>query len=151
MIVVGFRASTTAGELRRCVLRDLVGGRILKVEGDDDAEVQTWFWYENGRRVERRVTRDVRGSTLENPGLLLSSSFSSSSFFPPDGGVGMRARATWAWYPAPGVENELLFPRGAEIREIEDVNDEFLHGVYMGAKGMFPALYVRMIEGSDRV
>ncbi|KAI1494734.1 hypothetical protein F5X96DRAFT_676212 [Biscogniauxia mediterranea] len=68
------------------------------------------------------------------------------SGFPPDGGVGLRATAVWSWYPQPGAEDELLFPKGAEVREVEDVNGDWFFGSYMGAKGLFPAPYVRVFE-----
>ncbi|KAI1505535.1 hypothetical protein F5X99DRAFT_368389 [Biscogniauxia marginata] len=71
---------------------------------------------------------------------------SPPSLFPPDGGVGLRATAVWSWYPAPGAEDELLFPKGAEVREVEDVNGDWFFGAYMGAKGLFPAPYVRVFE-----
>ena len=61
---------------------------------------------------------------------------------PPDGGVGMRLRARWAWFPAEGVTNELMFPRGAEIREAVDINGDWCGGVYAGRGGLFPGGYV---------
>ncbi|KAH6624394.1 hypothetical protein B0J18DRAFT_177355 [Chaetomium sp. MPI-SDFR-AT-0129] len=64
--------------------------------------------------------------------------------FPPDGGTGLKAVAGWGWTPAAGVQDELLFPRGAEVLEVEDVNGEWFHGFYMGTRGLFPAPYVRL-------
>ena len=64
--------------------------------------------------------------------------------FPPDGGVGMRALAAWAWIPAEGVADELLFPRGAEITEAVEVSPEWFSGCYVGMKGVFPANHVRV-------
>jgi hypothetical protein len=43
------------------------------------------------------------------------------------------------------VDDELLFPRGAGILEVEDVNGEWFHGFYMGSQGLFPAPYVRLV------
>jgi hypothetical protein len=40
-----------------------------------------------------------------------------------------------------------MFPKGAEIAEVEDVNGEWFHGFYMGAGGLFPAPYVRVVGG----
>ena len=37
--------------------------------------------------------------------------------------------------------------KGAEVREVEDVNGDWFHGVYMGVKGLFPAPYVAMERG----
>ncbi|KAK8214560.1 hypothetical protein IWZ01DRAFT_519328 [Phyllosticta capitalensis] len=65
--------------------------------------------------------------------------------FPPDGGVGLRAVALWSYYPAPDVRDELPFPKGAEIREAEDINGDWFWGVYAGAKGLFPGAYVRVL------
>jgi hypothetical protein len=64
----------------------------------------------------------------------------------------MRALASWSWYPKEGEgDNELLFPRGAEIRECFDVNGDWFFGVYMGAKGLFPAPYVRVLDKGPAV
>jgi hypothetical protein len=43
------------------------------------------------------------------------------------------------------VEDELMFPKGAEVLEVEDVNGEWFHGLYMGKQGLFPAPYVRLV------
>lgn len=58
----------------------------------------------------------------------------------------MRATAGWAWYPKAGADDELLFPKGAEIREVEDVNGDWSHGSYMGVQGLLPAPYVRILD-----
>ncbi|EXF85081.1 hypothetical protein CFIO01_10042 [Colletotrichum fioriniae PJ7] len=137
MIVVGFRDGP-GGQLRH-ILSDLVGGRNLRItqsEGTDDQAPQKWWWHEGGQTRERFVTRDVAADAPTGEGL--------AQGFPADGGVGMRATATWAWYPK--AEDELLFPKGAEIREIEDVNGDWFFGVYMGAKGLFPSPYVRRLD-----
>ena len=62
--------------------------------------------------------------------------------YPPDGGFGLRLLARWAYWPDEGDKDELAFPRGAEIREAEDVNGEWYWGVYAGVKGLFPANHV---------
>ncbi|SPQ25997.1 6ac4f02c-0013-4a3f-986e-edbeefb94afd [Thermothielavioides terrestris] len=141
---------------RRTVLRDLVGGRRLRVEdyhhhhhhpgqggqgggGEGSrAALRVCSWREegSGRRVERVMTRDVADETED--GL-------EGGAFPPDGGTGCSAVAGWGWIPAEGVEDELMFPKGAEILEVEDVNGEWFHGFYMGAQGLFPAPYVRLV------
>jgi hypothetical protein len=66
--------------------------------------------------------------------------------YPQEGGGRPAAVAAWAWYPDSGADDELAFPKGAEIREIEDMNGAWFHGVYMGAKGSFPAQFVRVLE-----
>lgn len=99
--------------------------------------LQKWSWKAaNGSRLERLVAVDVAATA---PDL-------GTELFPPDGGAGLKAVAKWSWYPQPGTTDELLFPRGAEVREVEDVNGEWLFGSYMGAEGLFPAPYVRVIE-----
>jgi hypothetical protein len=62
--------------------------------------------------------------------------------YPPDGGVGDRLLACWKYWPDEGVEDELAFPRGAEIREAEDVNGDWCWGVYCGVGKLFPANHV---------
>ncbi|KAI9706845.1 MAG: hypothetical protein M1820_004624 [Bogoriella megaspora] len=61
---------------------------------------------------------------------------------PPDGGTGLRLRGRWTWFPEEGVENELMFPPAAEIREAVDVNGDWFWGVYCGRGGLFPGGYV---------
>lgn len=65
--------------------------------------------------------------------------------YPPDGGFGLRLLARWGYWPDVGDEDELAFPRGAEIREAADVNGDWFWGVYGGAKGLFPAAYVTSV------
>lgn len=63
------------------------------------------------------------------------------------GARGMRVVAQWGWWPREGVEDELAFPKRAEIRECEDINGEWYTGVYCGDHGLFPSAYVRFCEG----
>ncbi|KAH7344326.1 hypothetical protein BKA66DRAFT_434250 [Pyrenochaeta sp. MPI-SDFR-AT-0127] len=69
----------------------------------------------------------------------------SSQRYPPDGGVGLRLLATWQYWPDEGVQDELAFPRGAEIREAAAINEDWYWGVYCGAKGLFPANHVTTV------
>ncbi|KAF6837266.1 RING finger domain-containing protein [Colletotrichum plurivorum] len=136
MIVIGFHDGP-GGQLRH-IMADLVGGRNLRMEpatGDERAH-QKWCWTECSQKRERFVTRDVAADAPTGEGL--------AQAFPPDGGVGMKAVASWAWFPK--AADELFFPKGAEIREIEDVNGDWFFGVYMGSKGLFPAPYVRRFD-----
>ncbi|KAK3296162.1 uncharacterized protein B0H64DRAFT_360386 [Chaetomium fimeti] len=149
--------------MRRRVERDLVGGRGLRFEagggggGGSGAEggVQVVSWLaegggasasSTGRRVERLFAEDVR---VDTAGLVMAGGGGGEGrfvrTFPPDGGVGPKAVAGWGWTPAAGGEDELMFPRGAEVLEIEDVNGEWFHGFYMGEGGLFPAPYVRLL------
>ncbi len=59
----------------------------------------------------------------------------------------MRAVAGYPWFPDEGDAGagELMFPRWAEIREVEDVNGEWWAGVYAGVQGVFPGVCVRVI------
>ncbi|KAI1082275.1 hypothetical protein F5B20DRAFT_532821 [Whalleya microplaca] len=147
MAILGFTES--GGGQRRVVIQDIVGGRNLQIEpyesnapneqqqGGAGSQLQKWWWYgPNESRLERLVTMDVAASAPEL----------GTDLFPPDGGVGLRAAAKWSWYPDPESEDELLFPRGAEVREIEDVNGDWFFGCYMGDMGLFPAPYVRVVD-----
>ncbi|KAL4921412.1 hypothetical protein BDW62DRAFT_208407 [Aspergillus aurantiobrunneus] len=67
---------------------------------------------------------------------------SNSRRSPPDGGVGLIVHAMWAWYPEEGVHDELMFPRGAEITEAENINDDWYWGCYAGMTGLFPGTHV---------
>ncbi|KAI1761446.1 hypothetical protein GGR53DRAFT_505519, partial [Hypoxylon sp. FL1150] len=144
MAIIGFAEGSLG--LRRCTLHDMVGGRALQtaayegpaVPGAEATRLQTWSWKgEGGKDLRRLVTVDVAATAPALPG--------GTEHFPPAGGSGQKAVARWAWYPQAGAKDELLFPKGAEIREIEDVNGEWWFGVYMGAEGLFPAPYVRVV------
>lgn len=144
MAIVGF----TEGKIGmwRYVDRDIVGGRALRAEAYDSVEhrdqsLQKWTWEQGEQKWERLVTKDVKAMSPATDG---GTTFTQN--FPPDGGVGFKASAKFAWHPQ--ADDELMFPRGAEIREIEEVTGEWYHGVYMGAKGLFPSNYVRTEQGS---
>ena len=148
MAVIGFTEGKIG--LWRYVERDLVGGRALRVEAHDSSEpggteLLKWAWTQGEQKWERLVTKDVKLAAPTSDG---STTF--ATIFPPDGGVGLRAVSKWSWFPQAGATDELLFPRGAEIREIEDVNGDWFHGTYMGAKGLFPAPYVRMEQQREQ-
>ena len=161
MVVVGFEDAR--GGQRRRVLADLVGGIGLRIEpyrprplhqqdqNDGAAEqpaLQIWSWRgpagggsgSPAVRHERLVAVDVATAA---PRLLNGA---GADEFPPEGGVGPSSVTRWSWYPQPGADDELLFPRGAEVREVEDVNGDWFHGSYMGAVGLFPSPYVRVLE-----
>jgi len=144
MIIVGFEDNR--GGQRRVVVQDLVGGRDLheepsKVTDATCAELQQWSWGDKPNLKLKLVTTDVMKTAPTNsPGLVIESAF------PPDGGIDMTSVALWSWYPAEGADDELLFPKGAEIRECKDVNGDWFHGTYMGKRGLFPAPYVRVLD-----
>ncbi|KAL4882633.1 hypothetical protein BJY04DRAFT_206874 [Aspergillus karnatakaensis] len=70
---------------------------------------------------------------------------SAARRFPPDGGVGLVLLALWSWYPEEGVQDELMFPRGAEITEAENINDDWYWGCYAGMTGLFPGSHVSVV------
>lgn len=76
--------------------------------------------------------------SINGNGTVNSNNNNASSPFPPSGGVGLRLLALYSYYPEDGVTDELFFPRGAEITEAEDINGDWLWGIYAGAAGLFP-------------
>lgn len=145
MVMIVFREGSD-GQYR-CMVRDLVGGRGLKmVPVDGDSGLEKWSWKERGTTMGRLVSVDV---SLSAPGSDEGSKDGDgvvrTARFPPDGGAGMVVRARWGWL-APGGRGELYFPRGAEIREVEEINDEWFGGWYMGREGVFPAAYVIVVS-----
>lgn len=143
MVMVVFREGSD-GQYR-CVSRGLVGGhRLWEVPVDGDASVKRWCWREGGKTIGRLVSVDVAatapgtGEGVEAEGVV------GTERFPADGGGGMAVRARWGWLPpADNPEpDELYFPRGAEIKEVEDLNGDWFVGWYAGREGVFPAAYV---------
>lgn len=59
---------------------------------------------------------------------------------------GLKATALWARWPNEGVEDELGFPRGAEIVEARDVNGDWWEGRYCGRGGLWPHGYARIMR-----
>ena len=47
------------------------------------------------------------------------------------------------WRSSPEAKNELIFPKGAEITEVEALNEEWGVGWYMGEVGLFPRGYTK--------
>ncbi|ESU13522.1 hypothetical protein FGSG_07287 [Fusarium graminearum PH-1] len=136
MVVVAFTDGKIG--LWRYIAQDLVGGRGLKSDAPEKPEhrekgLLKWVWHDDDQELARLVTREVSETAPTESGF--------TQTFPPDGGVGMKATARFGWYPKAGADDELLFPRGAEIKEIEDVNGEWFFGAYMGSRGLFPAPY----------
>ena len=66
------------------------------------------------------------------------------SRFPPDGGVGLIVEAIWSFFPE--EEDELVFPRGADITEAENINDDWFWGCYAGRTGLFPGPRVKLVR-----
>ncbi|KAK3902665.1 hypothetical protein C8A05DRAFT_33631 [Staphylotrichum tortipilum] len=150
MVVVGYVVVDGGQVRRRVVLGEVVGGRGLKfaeyngpaglVEG-----VRVCSWRDGeGRERERLWGVDVR---VDTTALGVGKGFEAG--FP---GEGERVVAGWGWVPeVGGGEDELMFPKGAEIGEVEDMNGEWFHGWYMGRQGLFPAPYVRRVGGAGMI
>ena len=73
-------------------------------------------------------------------------------------GPGVRMTAIWAYYPAktPSTststnataaaeanDDELAFPRGAEVWQAQDINGDWAWGWYAGRSGLYPGGYLR--------
>ena len=163
MVVVGFEDRN--GGRKRIIVRDLVGGSALKEEKEEDGRGddnnnnnnntqrgENWSWKEgpDGRMASKTISKIPTTVATAAAGAISSSSSTTSPslllHFPPDGGIGMRVLAQWSYYPAEGITDELMFPRGAEIREVEDINGDWFWGCYAGSKGLFPGNYVRVLD-----
>lgn len=103
--------------------------------------------FEDANGSQRRiVVRDlVGGHALKHEEEQHSPRMLQQQRYPPDGGFGLRLLARWGYWPEDADEDELAFPRGAEIREAQDVNGDWFWGVYKGEKGLFPAAYVTSV------
>jgi hypothetical protein len=144
MVIVAFHESH--GGQYRHVVADRVGGWKLKMEIFSQLQgLQKWSWCEGPTTLKRLVTRDVASTAPrtvpEGDGDVV---LVSAETFPPDGGNGFLATAKWAWNPT--ADDELLFPKGADVIEIEELDEEWSHGVYMGAQGLLPTKYLRRHE-----
>lgn len=168
MIIVGFEDGDDGQ--RRVIVRDLVGGHALKdehvnrspssspVTGGPMASPEIgsgdWSWKEGQER--RKKASRLRGAsnnphngspsdTNQSTGPLANQHVSPFRRFPPDGGVGLIVHALWSWYPEEEVQDELVFPRGAEIKEVENINDDWFWGCYAGRTGLFPGAHVVVV------
>ncbi|KAL8940311.1 MAG: hypothetical protein Q9216_002866 [Gyalolechia sp. 2 TL-2023] len=145
MIVVGFEDSP-AGQ-RRVIVRDLVGGHGLKHDGSsaEESMKQEWSWQDGQQRQVRTLSKPVSSSLNESrdagttAGPLLRR-------YPPSGGTGMRVLALWTYLPRDEAQDELSFPKGAEIQEVENINGDWFVGCYAGRSGLFPGNYVRVLD-----
>jgi len=147
MVVIGFEDRD--GGQRRVVVRDRVGGWALKEDNSSTASADVtaegpapnYFWKDaDGTERKARPAHSALDSQQQS---LVSNGMTGR--FPPDGGVGLRVQAVWAYFPQEGVKDELMFPKGAEILEVEDINGDWFWGVYAGSKGLFPGNYGRVV------
>lgn len=93
----------------------------------------------------RMVVRDRVGGTAFREDDISLSGREPPGGYPPDGGVGMRCLALYCYWPADGVDDEVAFPKNAEVREVEDRNGDWFWGVYGGRAGLFPSNHVRRL------
>ena len=96
---------------------------------------------DGGYHVRITLREPVGGWRLKESGHNAAQQLNSP---PPDGGDGAKYIATWSWFAAEENKDELAFPRNAEIREGEDLNEDWSVGVYAGAVGVFPRNHVRV-------
>jgi hypothetical protein len=118
-----------------------------------------WSWKE-GQQVRRKKPSHARSGwtdtppnnsqvsspTTTSPTSTTTMTQTTRRSFPPDGGAGLVLCALWSYYPEEGVRDELCFPRGAEITEAENINDEWYWGYYAGATGLFPGAYTTVVR-----
>ena len=152
MVVVGFDDSNQGH--RRIIMQDLVGGHFL----EDTAEGQsthTFSWREGEARKTKVVKRGSgtgaswREEMVGGNGVGGASSHPASpppilQNYPPDGGWGLQVQAIWSYWPED--PKDLGFPKGAELRELEDVNGDWYMGCYAGKKGLIPAGYFKVLR-----
>ncbi|EEH22945.2 hypothetical protein PABG_05156 [Paracoccidioides brasiliensis Pb03] len=168
MLIVGFEDH--ADGQRRVVVKDIVGGHALRDElvGTANANPSThpsasfpkptrqdsgdWMWKDEGMSTStthrRRISRSRAAWSNSSPTTPTEPTAETpfSTQFPPSGGIGLRLVALWSYYPDLDVTDEILFPRGAEITEAENINDDWMWGCYAGQMGLFPGGYVRDIR-----
>ncbi|KIW02140.1 uncharacterized protein PV09_06626 [Verruconis gallopava] len=139
MVVIGFQDA--GGGQRRVVARDLVGGWTFfeEPQGSNNAVNTTsvgtrkWRWTgDNGQEQEADPEYRTR--------------LAGHVRIPPDGGIGLVFYARWNYFPENATDKDLCFPKGAEIREAEDINGDWLWGVYAGKTGLFFAPYVNFLR-----
>ncbi|SLM41550.1 hypothetical protein LPUS_01692 [Lasallia pustulata] len=123
MVIVGFEDS--ARGQRRIVVKDRVGGCNLHEGGPASEGDELWTWRDGrGGEASMLVSKNVsaragRAEAGAGNGALLPPILLADMPFPPSGGPGMRVNARWAFWPREGVEDELGFPKGADMVEAE--------------------------------
>jgi hypothetical protein len=137
MVIVGFEDRD--GGQRRMVVRDLVGGYTLK----DDEDAAQGTRSPSGIAMREWKWRDYEGNVHNYRAP--SGAAIPAQRFPPDGGVGLRLKARWNYWPEEGVKDELAFPRHAEIREATDINGDWYWGIYCGTTGLLPSSFVTLL------
>ncbi|KAL8734802.1 MAG: hypothetical protein Q9181_003026 [Wetmoreana brouardii] len=143
MIVIGFEDSS-AGQ-RRVIVNDLVGGHGMKDDGRNEAQSRDreLSWQDGDQRHVRTVSQRVALNKVPDVGTAASPLLQN---YPPSGGLGLRVVAMWSYWPQDAAEDDLSFPRGAEIQEVENINGDWYLGYYAGKTGLFPEKYVRVLD-----
>ncbi|KAG8531393.1 uncharacterized protein KY384_003022 [Bacidia gigantensis] len=162
MMIVGFEDGVDGQ--RRVIVEGVIGGWALDESAITDFNTNTntsadsggnsgkaepeWSWREGSEKrraktVHRHSASHASSST--NPTATNLEKVGGDKVFPPSGGVGLRVVALWSYWPQEGVEDELGFPKGAEIRECENINEDWFWGIYCRRKGLFPGGYGRVI------
>ncbi|KAL9585493.1 MAG: hypothetical protein Q9203_004220, partial [Teloschistes exilis] len=141
MIITAFEDSS-AGQ-RRTIVKDRVGGYALRehtASGNDNAPQVTthelsWRDGDGQQRVRTLVSKQPVPSSGEREG----GTTENNTLQPhqlPSGGSGTRALALWVYWPEDPSPDDLSFPRGAEIVEVENVNGDWFVGWYAGRNGV---------------
>lgn len=138
MAVVAYRKEPYGR--RRVVVDNKIGGISLQKENYNERQ-EKWIWPTGfGKWASRLVSKSVEDIVLAQDAA------GCTPHHPSSGGEGRHAHALYSWFPdgSPERQNELLFPRGAEISEVVEVSGEFWEGSYMGKVGIFPISYVQL-------
>lgn len=119
----------------------------------------SWSWQEGSETTNSSISRRRKISRSRHLWTTLPSETSVAATtamesgksstaiqFPPSGGIGLRLLARWTYCPGPDEKDEILFPRGAEITEAENINDDWFWGCYAGQKGLFPGGYTKVVS-----
>ena len=98
--------------------------------------------FEDGPTGQRRVVVHDRvgGHAARN------NSHTAEAFANLPKDMGLKATALWAYWPNEGVEDELGFPKWAEITEARDINGDWWEGRYCGRGGLWPGEYARVLR-----
>lgn len=175
MIVIGYE-DHEKGQ-RRVIVRDIVGGYTLKDEqvnnqppssssgsiASPELGTGDWSWKEgNTKRKKAGRARTSHVNALESSSPSSPSSQTptptsttspadrrTAAIIPPDGGYGLVLGANWSYFAEESCTDELSFPRGAEITEAENINDEWYWGYYAGRTGLFPGAYCSLVREVD--
>jgi len=149
MLVVGFEDREHGKQ--RIVVEEVVGGWawVGHEDGQESAAggssteeqpdriaPQRWSYKDDAAGGYKTVKRPASSSVQTN----------SHTTLPPSGGYGLRMLALWGRVPDEGVEDELEFPRGAQITEVVDINGDWCWGMYCRRSGLFPGGFGRVLQ-----